>query len=380
MRGPPGTSTAAIACATRLGSDRLAQQRGARDHLVEPRDQVADAGHGPRHELLEAFRGQPHAPARGAIAQDRAARLQVRWLDARDQARGHARAQLGVESVELDGCAIGAEHHRSAGREQVVERVEQLDLRGLLAGQELHVLEDQHVGAAPVALPHALHLARADRLRDLAGELLARAIERRAAQRRADRAAQVRLSQPAHRVQEQRAAAPRVAARHRARCLERERVARTRDEGLEALGRRLRPRLGLGASRRALARRPAARRAAASRAVTSYSIAAPLRRDALQHFPVALANPVPAEPVRAADHDPLILHLALERPEPCVVRPRPDLLPDPGAHDVPPPWISHPGSIPPEFPQNPLEMRGRRASYSRCPGRTISGIPGSGFA
>jgi hypothetical protein len=118
-----------------LGRDRRLQQRRTGDHLVQAADEIAHRRELARGEQLETRVGHAHPPSRGALAQDREPRLAPGRRDACDQPRSHARGELGVELVELGRRAIRGQHHRAPVRHQVIERVEQLDLRRPLARQ-----------------------------------------------------------------------------------------------------------------------------------------------------------------------------------------------------------------------------------------------------
>ena len=75
------------------------------------------------------------------LAQDGDARLEVGPADVDDDALAEARAQALVELLQLARRPVGGEHDLLAGLVERVERVEELDLRALLAGQELDVVD-----------------------------------------------------------------------------------------------------------------------------------------------------------------------------------------------------------------------------------------------
>jgi hypothetical protein len=62
--------------------------------------------------------------------------------------------------------------------EQVHQRVEQLELRGGLRAEELHVLEHEQVAALAEAALEELHALAADRGHELAREGLGRGVDR----------------------------------------------------------------------------------------------------------------------------------------------------------------------------------------------------------
>ena len=89
-----------------------------------------------------------------------------------------------------------------------VERVEELLLGAFLAGNELDVIDEQHVDP-PIAVPELLALLSADRVDELIGEFLAGrvrdALLRVAGQHRmTDRVHQMRLAEATAAIHEQR--------------------------------------------------------------------------------------------------------------------------------------------------------------------------------
>ena len=107
------------------------------------------------------------------LAQDGDARLEVGPADVDDHALAEARAQALLELLELARRPVAGDHDLLAGLVQRVERVEELDLRLLLLGEELHVVDDQHVVVA-VGLLEALDAALVgDRVDEVVGEALA---------------------------------------------------------------------------------------------------------------------------------------------------------------------------------------------------------------
>ena len=92
--------------------------------------------------------------------------------------RPHSKREISRGSrllISLAG-AVAGEHDLVAAVEQGVEGVEELLLRALLAGEELDVVDEQHVRAA-VAAAEFLDVAAADRVDELVGELLAGQID-----------------------------------------------------------------------------------------------------------------------------------------------------------------------------------------------------------
>ena len=107
----------------------------------------------------------------GLLLQDGDLGLEIRWLNVGDQAPLEARAQAVFEVGELFGRTVAGDDDLLHALVQRVEGVEELLLRALLAGEELDVVDQQHVDVAePVA--EAGHLVVADGVDHLVGELL----------------------------------------------------------------------------------------------------------------------------------------------------------------------------------------------------------------
>ena len=75
----------------------------------------------------------------------------VRRLDAANQAAGQPRGQLRPEFGQFGRRAVGGEDELPPFAQERVDRVQQFDLRGPLAHEELQVVEDQHPDAAVLA-------------------------------------------------------------------------------------------------------------------------------------------------------------------------------------------------------------------------------------
>ena len=139
-------------------------------------------------------------------------------LDAADHAAGQPGDQFGHEVAQFGRRPIGGEDQLPAVAQQRVDRVHQLDLGRPLAGQELQVVEDQHVHAAILAAKDR-QAAAPQGFEELAGELLGGEIDgRRAAARlplgRPDPFQEMRLADARGTVDEQRRDLPRVAGDH----------------------------------------------------------------------------------------------------------------------------------------------------------------------
>ena len=145
------------------------ERRHAHERAFEPADVCADA-------LCEKFnqrRLDLHAERGGLLLQNRGARLHIRRLQLGGHAPLEARDEARLEVVDLRGRAVGGEDDLLVAVEERVERVKKFLLRAFLAGEELDVVNEQHVHLA-VALAEFHERAVLDRVNELVRELLAR--------------------------------------------------------------------------------------------------------------------------------------------------------------------------------------------------------------
>jgi hypothetical protein len=182
-----------------------------------------------------------------------ARRIDVGRLDLRAQPAGHARGEARIDVRDLLGQALRREQHPRAALGEVLERVQQLELRLPLAAQELDVLEDQQIAFAAIAPLELRGAVGADRAEQLVGELLARRVHhaRPAAHVRlvGGGNGEVALPVPGARDDVERAHRELAAARDGEAGLARERIARPDDEAREGLLRQLGARRGGGLAR-----------------------------------------------------------------------------------------------------------------------------------
>src|SRR5690606_34503523 len=130
--------------ALELAHVRAAVARNERQYLVVERD-------------LVVFR---------LLAQDRDTRLEIRWLDVRDESPLEARDQALLEPRDLLRRTVARHHDLALRIMQRVERVEELLLRALLLTEEVHVVDQQQVdlAVAPAEVRHAPFLDRRDQI------------------------------------------------------------------------------------------------------------------------------------------------------------------------------------------------------------------------
>ena len=113
--------------------------------------------------------GQVHAPADGLVFDDGHPRFIVWRLNVHGQAPFEPGAQPVVQPQHLFGRPVGGEYDLPACLVQGVEGVEHLLLGGLPAGDELHVVHQEHVRGA-VLLPELGVATFPDGLDELVGE------------------------------------------------------------------------------------------------------------------------------------------------------------------------------------------------------------------
>jgi hypothetical protein len=134
--------------------------------------------------------------------------VEVRRVEADHEARCEALTQALFEAVELVRGSVGRHHELAAGVPQRVEGVEELLLGAGFVGQELDVVQEQHVDAAEALLERA-RVARLDRAHELGRELLdGRVTDGQAGAEApdvvADGVQEVRLAEPGPAVDEER--------------------------------------------------------------------------------------------------------------------------------------------------------------------------------
>ncbi len=155
--------------------DRSAGDRGVADDPAQGALELADVGRHAAGDVFEDLAVGDREPLRLHLAaKDGDARLEVGTTDVDDDALSEARAQPVVELLELAWLPVGGDDDLSRRLVERVERVEELDLRLLLLGQELDVVDEQDVVVA-VLLLEALDAALLRHCVDeVVGELLDR--------------------------------------------------------------------------------------------------------------------------------------------------------------------------------------------------------------
>ena len=165
----------------------------------------------------------------------------VGWADVGDESRFKALAQAFLDRHELAWQAVAGEHELAACLVQGIERVEELLLGLRLAGEELDVVDQQHV-SVPVGVLEGVERARRERADEVIGEGLdGRVADGRATAERmhvvADRVEEVGLTEAWRGVQEQGVVGLAGELGDCERCRMREPVAVADDELVEAVAR-----------------------------------------------------------------------------------------------------------------------------------------------
>ena len=161
------------------------------------------------------------APVVELGVEDGEPRLEVRGLDVSDESPLEPRTQPILERGDLLGGTVGRDHDLLVDLVQRIEGVEELFLRSVLAGEELHVVDQQDVDGA-VLVPELAHARGGDRADDLVRELLRREIDDPLARETVvdlvpDRVHQVGLAQAHTSIQEERVVAVARSLGHRLR-------------------------------------------------------------------------------------------------------------------------------------------------------------------
>ena len=123
----------------------LAGQRRIRDQANQRSFELADVRLDLAGDVHRDVVGQRHRFGFGLLLQNRDLRLEIRRLDVGDQSPLEARPQPLFERRNLVRRAVAAEHDLLLRIVERVERVEELGLRAFFAGEELDVVDEQHV-------------------------------------------------------------------------------------------------------------------------------------------------------------------------------------------------------------------------------------------
>jgi hypothetical protein len=120
---------------------------------------------------LDDLGGNGNDLSLGLGPQDGDTGFQVRWLDVSDQPAFKPGAQAFLQGDDGPGRPVAGEHDLVASRVQGVERVEELFLGALLAGNKLDVIHQENVVTA-VSVAEVLRCLVADGVDEVVGELL----------------------------------------------------------------------------------------------------------------------------------------------------------------------------------------------------------------
>ena len=152
-----------------------------------------------RHQACDIFR--QFTPWRAAfLSHDRHAHLRRRRVNVGNQPAFKAASQALFQLGNGVRRFVRRQHHLASGRVERIERVEELLLRTLLSGQELHVVEDEHVELTETVAERChlvLPQARDQRVHEgLGGQRRDATARRTAEQLVRQRIDQVRLAKP----------------------------------------------------------------------------------------------------------------------------------------------------------------------------------------
>jgi hypothetical protein len=161
--------------------DVLLDQIGQREKTGQRAFQHADvrrdlAGDELQHAVGDLDAGVALAHALGLVLQNAEAQLVIGGMDVHDEAALQARRDAVVQFLHVDRRAVAGDDDLLAHLHQRVEGVEEFLLRGGLAGDELHVIDHQHVDG-PEHLLEADRVLFAQRADEAVHELLGRQIQ-----------------------------------------------------------------------------------------------------------------------------------------------------------------------------------------------------------
>ena len=225
-----------ISWASCVVTGHRAERRVGDDPRERPLE-LADVRHDPLREEVDDRRRHCHRLRLGLGAKDRDARLEVRRRDVGDQAPLESGAEPVLEPLDGLRGTVAREDDLLPLFVDRVEGVEELLLRPLFAGEELDVVDEEHVDPA-IPLAELLALLTADRVDELVRELLARRVRDALLRvprdhRMPDRVHEVGLPEPRAAVDEERVVAVAWALGHGERGRVRQTVVRAHDEGRE---------------------------------------------------------------------------------------------------------------------------------------------------
>ena len=150
----------------------VAQQILVGQDLVDGALQLADVGGDVFGDVGGDFVRQLHAQQGGLVFHDGKTRLKIRRRYVHQQSPLKSGAEAVLQLGHLRGGAVGGQDDLPAGLVQGVEGVEELLLRLLFAGDELHVVHQQQVRLT-VLLPHLRSLTLPDSIHQLVGQVVA---------------------------------------------------------------------------------------------------------------------------------------------------------------------------------------------------------------
>ena len=121
------------------------------DELNQNAFEFADASTNILHQRVQAFRRKPDAAVGGLAAQDRPSHSLVGRFKLGEKAAGQLRPDSGAEMGHILGQAVAGEQDSASGVQNVLDRVEELELGRGLALEKLDILHHEELMASPIA-------------------------------------------------------------------------------------------------------------------------------------------------------------------------------------------------------------------------------------
>ncbi len=193
--------------AREVDGDRRLRHRRDGGQTRERALELADVRIDVRGQVDRDVARQVEALDLGLLLEDRDPRLHVRRLDVGDQSPLEAISQPFLETGDVLRNLVRGQHDLAARFVERVEGVKELLLGALAVGEELHVVEDEHVDLAEGALEllHPITANRGDQLRHegLGAEIRDAALRLAVQRLVADRVREMRLAEADAAVEEE---------------------------------------------------------------------------------------------------------------------------------------------------------------------------------
>ena len=160
------------AASGQLHGDAAARQKALGTQLLDGTLDLTDVGAEILCEEGENVIGNGHVDLICLLLDDGGTELQIRRLDIRDETPLKAGLESILQRLDFTGRAVGGHDDLLTGLMKGIEGVEELLLRGGLAGDELNIVDEEHVAIA-VLIPELVHGLTGEGVDHLVGEILA---------------------------------------------------------------------------------------------------------------------------------------------------------------------------------------------------------------